>query len=304
MKSGGFLTTNAAVVMRPSRYRGLGRVAGRILFLLTFILASPLAANALALRTFVASNGMDANTATNCPVTAPCQTFAAAYSVTGVGGEIIALDSAGYGPVTITNSVSIIGIHRAFVKPTPSTTGITINAGAGNTVILDNIEVNGAGGASTTGIALNSGRLILQNSVLTRLTTGLTISSTKADIINTNIISNQTGIFTSGSGVDPTVNPNVFSGVTQARLYASNVMANATAFFMQNPGVASAGALSNITILLFSGGDQNNRVIGNTMLVNGSGTGCPSGALNISTVVQCDKIITFSTPLFNETNTL
>ena len=96
-------------------------------------------------RTFVAHNGLDGNTATNCAETSPCQTFAAAYTVTNPGGEIVALDSAGYGPLTITNSVSIIAVQRAFVKPTPSSTGITINAGAGHTVLLDNIEINGAG---------------------------------------------------------------------------------------------------------------------------------------------------------------
>jgi hypothetical protein len=146
-------------------------------------------------RTFVSGHGNDANTATNCAVTTPCQTFAAAYGVTTAGGEIVALDSAGYGPLTITNSVTVIGINRAFVKPTPSTTGITINGGK---VTLDNIEVNGAGGASTTGITLNSGNLILKNVILTQLTTGLLVNSSDVDVIDSTISFNTTGIFDHG----------------------------------------------------------------------------------------------------------
>jgi hypothetical protein len=57
-------------------------------------------------RTFVASIGTD-NPA--CSITAPCRSFAAAITATSSNGEIIVLDSAGYGKVTITKSVSIIG---------------------------------------------------------------------------------------------------------------------------------------------------------------------------------------------------
>jgi len=214
--------------------------------------------------------------------------------VTNPGGEIVALDSAGYGPLTITNSVSIIAVQRAFVKPTPSSTGITINAGAGHTVLLDNIEINGAGGASTTGIAFNSGQLFLKNSVLTGLTTGLTeAANLKADIINTDIVSNQTGISTTGQGTDP---QGTF-GPTQIRIYDSSVMLNNTAFFMANPGVSASNSnISDVTILVFApNGVNTTRIAGNSALMNGSGTGCPSGSDN-NGVDRCDHYITFSSP--------
>jgi hypothetical protein len=296
MNSGGFLTTCAAVIARLSFCRISPGVPAGAVF--AFALALPLAAQA-APRTFVASTGNDTNTATNCPVTAPCQSFAAAYSVTNVSGEIIALETAGYGPRTITNSVSIIAIQRGFVKVNASSTGITITGG---TVILDNIEITGSGNASSTGISVSGGaRLILKNSALVRLTTGLSVSNTKVDVINTDIVSNQTGIFTDGTGVD--ASSVVPSGVTQVRLYARNVMANATAFFMANPGVG-AGANSLITILLFNSSDQTNRVIGNTMLINGSGTGCPNGAVSQIGVNLCFKVTTFNTPLAEDLNSL
>lgn len=56
-------------------------------------------------RSFVASYGNDANP---CSVTLPCRSFNAALAQTVAGGEVIALDSAGYGTMTITQSASVI----------------------------------------------------------------------------------------------------------------------------------------------------------------------------------------------------
>ena len=68
------------------------------------VLASPLPAVA-AQRTFVASFGSDSAA---CALAAPCRGFAAAILKTDPGGEVIVLDSAGYGPVTIAKSVAIV----------------------------------------------------------------------------------------------------------------------------------------------------------------------------------------------------
>ena len=57
-------------------------------------------AHALAQRTFVSTSGNDANTGANCSLVAPCRSFASAMSVTATDGEIVVLDSGGYGPVT------------------------------------------------------------------------------------------------------------------------------------------------------------------------------------------------------------
>jgi len=70
------------------------------------------AAHAAALRTFVSGFGSDSNTSTNCSHAQPCRTFAAAITVTSPGGEIEALDPSGYGPVTITGPLSLIGLPR------------------------------------------------------------------------------------------------------------------------------------------------------------------------------------------------
>ena len=63
-------------------------------------------AQAQATRTWVSGTGDDANP---CSRTAPCKTFAGAISKTAVGGEINAIDSGGFGAVTITKAITIDG---------------------------------------------------------------------------------------------------------------------------------------------------------------------------------------------------
>jgi hypothetical protein len=64
--------------------------------------ADPAAAQAT--RTWVSGVGDDVNP---CSRTAPCKTFAGAISKTAIAGEINCLDSAGFGGVTITKSITI-----------------------------------------------------------------------------------------------------------------------------------------------------------------------------------------------------
>jgi parallel beta helix pectate lyase-like protein len=61
-------------------------------------------AQAQALRTWVSGVGDDANP---CNRTAPCKTFIGALSKTAVDGEIDCLDPAGFGTLTITQSITI-----------------------------------------------------------------------------------------------------------------------------------------------------------------------------------------------------
>jgi hypothetical protein len=148
--------------------------------------------------------GNDSNASANCPRASPCRTLATAYSVTQRGGEIIALDPADYGPITITGQISILGVGGADIAVAAGTTGITINAGAGDRIIIRHFVISGAGEANTKGIELNTGQLALFNSTLKELSIGLNVSNTKADLVYTDLIANGTGINTSGTGVDTT----------------------------------------------------------------------------------------------------
>src|SRR5579884_1004369 len=153
----------------------------------------PLAAEAAAQRTFVSAHGADTNP---CSVLQPCRTFAFALSQTNPGGEIYVLDTAGYGPVTITQAVSIVN--------QTSTAAITASGG-GNAVTVN------AGGTGNTGIVFNSGAsLSVEDCTISQFTfAGIQFQPTNKSrlyVSNTRVASNaQVGInivpqVTSGSG--------------------------------------------------------------------------------------------------------
>lgn len=126
-------------------------------------------ASATAQRTFVASNGLDTNP---CSLAAPCRSFTATLAKTSAGGEIVVLDSAGYGSVTIDRAVSIIapaGLY-AGLSVFASTNGLTINAGASDQVVLRGLTINGQGGDN--GIAFNTGAALYVEACTIRGFTG------------------------------------------------------------------------------------------------------------------------------------
>ena len=110
-------------------------------------------------RSFVSTGGSDANTSANCAPTAPCRTFTAALSVTTSGGEVVVLDSGGYGPFTVTQSVIITAPDGVYAGiSVASGSGVTVN-GTGITVTLHGLTINGTGGTAgitfTAGLGLN-----------------------------------------------------------------------------------------------------------------------------------------------------
>jgi hypothetical protein len=116
-------------------------------------LGSVAVVNAQASRTWVSGVGDDANP---CSRTAPCKTFAGAISKTAAGGEIDALDPAGYGAVTITKSITIDGGGNLASVLVSGTNGIVINAAASDVVTIRNIALNGIG-TGLNGIRFLSG---------------------------------------------------------------------------------------------------------------------------------------------------
>ncbi|MDQ2917527.1 MAG: right-handed parallel beta-helix repeat-containing protein [Pseudomonadota bacterium] len=108
---------------------------------------------AQATRTWVSGVGDDANP---CSRTAPCKTFAGAISKTAAGGEINALDPAGFGAVTITKAITITGDGTMAGVLVSGTNGIVVQAGASDVVILRNLHINGLG-TGLNGIRFLSG---------------------------------------------------------------------------------------------------------------------------------------------------
>lgn len=114
-------------------------------FFLAALLGAALQAPAAwgqATRTWVSGVGDDANP---CSRTAPCRTFAGAISKTTASGEISVLDSGGFGAVTITKSISIVGEGVEASILAAGTNGIVVNAGAEDVVHLQGLAIEGAG---------------------------------------------------------------------------------------------------------------------------------------------------------------
>jgi hypothetical protein len=107
-------------------------------------------------RSAVSLSGSDM---ASCTVPDPCRTFDVAISKTNVGGEVVVLSTAGYGPFTVTRSVSIISppAYHAAMAPTTGT-AVTVNAPGGATVILRNLYLNSLGAAN--GVSINSSTIV------------------------------------------------------------------------------------------------------------------------------------------------
>jgi hypothetical protein len=166
---------------------------------LAFAVAVVLAAAAPAFaaqRHFVASYGNDANP---CSLTLPCRQFAAAAAVVDPGGEIVVLDSAGYGSVVITKSVAIIAPPGVYAGITigPFGTGVSVNAGAASTVVLRGLTINGPGPVGGVyGIFVTTvGTLHIEDCTFSNVGVGIAIS--RGDAIHVA----RTVVRSSGAGV-------------------------------------------------------------------------------------------------------
>src|SRR5438876_6254123 len=130
-------------------------------------------------RSAVSLSGNDAAT---CTVPDPCRTFDVAISKTNDGGEVIVLSSAGYGPFTVTKSVSIISppAYHAAIAPT-SGNAITVNADNA-LVFLRGLTLNGSLGGvvgilftGQTASASNS-KLYVENCAISGFSAGYGIN--------------------------------------------------------------------------------------------------------------------------------
>ena len=100
----------------------------------------------------MSGGGTDAGT---CERTAPCRTFGYAITQTNAKGEIVAIDSSGYGPVTITKSISLIAPKGVHAGISPSSGNAITSTRARDKVVIKNLYLNGGNGAGN-GIVANT----------------------------------------------------------------------------------------------------------------------------------------------------
>lgn len=115
-------------------------------------------AHAQATRTWVSGVGDDVNP---CSRTAPCKTFAGAISKTAACGEISVLDPGGFGAVTITKGITINGTGTLAGILALNVTGVIVNAGVNDVIILRDLSINGACGTTGSGIRYLAGATLM-----------------------------------------------------------------------------------------------------------------------------------------------
>jgi parallel beta helix pectate lyase-like protein len=139
-------------------------VCASIAFVLPMFVATEAAATPQ--RTFVASYGSDSNA---CTLALPCRGFAAAVVAVADRGEVVVLDSGGYGSFTIDKSVTVTappGVY-AGISVFTGTDGIAINA-PGVVVALKGMTITGQGGHSGINF-LQGAELTIENCEIANL---------------------------------------------------------------------------------------------------------------------------------------
>jgi hypothetical protein len=210
------------------------------LFVSVLSIGAALPALAFANRVFVsARSGNNVNSCDN--VNTPCQTFAGAVTQLNADGEVIVLDSGGYGPVTITQGVTIeapAGV-TAFIHP-PSGDAITVNAGT-DTVTLRGLVLNVGTG---NGITVNSvGTLNVENCFITGFSSNgvLMHSAGQLNVKGTDIKKCSIGIYLATTGA------------VQASIDHCHLDGNGAGFFA---GTSSSG--SSTTAATYTTANNNN----------------------------------------------
>jgi hypothetical protein len=149
-------------------------------------------------RVFVASYGSDSNP---CTFGSPCKTFQNALSAVAAGGEITAIDSAGFGPVAINKAVTITspaGVEAGIAALTGGD-AVAVAAGTSDVVVLSGLTLEGAQ-AGLHGVAVTeAGEVEIVNCTIRNYTSaGVSVGNTSAMSL---LISNAI-ITGNGSGVN------------------------------------------------------------------------------------------------------
>jgi hypothetical protein len=214
-------------------------------------------AHAQATRTWISGVGDDVNP---CSRTAPCKTWPGAISKTAAGGEIDALDPGGFGTVTITKSITLDGGggQVASILSAPGVNGVNVSAQATDVIILRNLRINGAGGA--TGVQVNTAaKVIIEKcDVFGFATAAVNVTPGSATTVNvkiqeTTLNNNQAGVLSKPTN-GATVNMSIDHSFIDANIGG--------AMKIDGTGGGSSNVSVNDTSLSLNGGAGTNGVSG------------------------------------------
>ena len=157
--------------MKPRSHSAL-----RLSVLVLMALFPAVTLHAQATRIFVASFGNDSNDGSRG---SPKRNFQAAHDAVAAGGQIVALDTAGYGKLNITKSISVTvppGVNGFITATGISDTAVRMaDAPSGVVVSLRGLilEGGGTGSGSNRGVTLNGGTLYLDDCIIRNFGSGV-----------------------------------------------------------------------------------------------------------------------------------
>ena len=264
-------------------------------------------AQAQATRTWVSGVGDDVNP---CSRTAPCKTFAGAISKTAACGEINALDSAGYGAVTITKPMTIDGgaTHASILASLVNGVVVNMNgvtsfagcpAGAPRVVTLRNLSINGSGDGINGIRAIQVDELHVENVRIMGFRSAGAQQGNGIDF-NPNV---SAAMFISNSVITDNLNLGILvrpGGGTTASVQAKNVQLNqnGTGMFVSDNGFAavtdsaSSGNAMHGFQVFSSGAPASKLHLDRTIVTGNGGSGVRTDGANAvirlsgSTIIQ------------------
>jgi hypothetical protein len=230
----------------------------RTIVLAGFIFIATSLVQAQATRTWVSGVGDDT---LPCSITTPCKTFQVALSKTAAGGEINCLTPGGFGPVTITNGITIdcTGTLGGIMVGT-GLTGITISAST-NIVRLRGLSINGTNGQGTTGISITgAGKVYIEDTVIDGFQlNGISMTGAAALYISNTTVRNN-----SGNGIN--INP---SAKTVGSIFNTRLANNSAGINVQTGQIAVTNCMISGNVLGISASNGGTVIIsGNTISEN------------------------------------
>ncbi|MDP1639252.1 MAG: right-handed parallel beta-helix repeat-containing protein [Candidatus Nitrotoga sp.] len=262
-----------------------------LLVLLCATITNP--ANALVQRAFVASYGSDSNAASDCQVLNPCRMFTTAVTVVAQNGEVVALDTAAYGIVTLTQSISLTaapGVYAGVSVFPGGGTGITIATPNVN-VVLRGLTINGQGG--NNGVLMTAGsRLSIENCVISNFNGvnqfGVLVdTAATVRIVDTLVRDNDFGIeFRGGATAD--ISGSKFLGNSNVAIYAHSINSTTTTVAISDTVVTGGG--TGIEALSTSGNSRITMV--RTTITNATEGIAASASGGTATLTLSDSMLT------------
>ena len=177
-------------------------------------------------KIFIASTGADSNDGSSA---SPKRSLQAAHDAVAAGGEVVILDTAGYGAVTITKSVGVVvppGVNGFVTVTTANTNGITINAGTSDVVALRGLIVEGTGldGYGNGIYATSVGTLLIDDTIVRNFNEGIYVFST----VTTHLVVQGGAVRNTRYGID--VEDNASNMYVSAQITETTLTGNTVAF--------------------------------------------------------------------------